>query len=322
MTSFNHLSSETISVLDDLRKRIRSYLFWEGIALVVAILGFTFWFSFAIDWAYFRVSHLELPRWFRASVLIVGIGLITAGAFSWIVLRLFRSFRTKSLALVLERRFPELDDRLITAVEAAEGLVSTDSPVTSAMLQRTVTDAARTIKQLDLGSVFDSQPLRRASIVAVGLVASILGLMVVDSAAMERWVAGYLNLRDGYWPRETELIVRVVVQPGDQLRDFVDGRYRHPKGGDLTLDIEVPKGKAPPQRIRLDSRMGRGLTQVYLTPSSDQSFRHTFVGLIEDARIWVSGGDYSHARPYQIEVVPPPEVKQIVLNSLYPDYTG
>ena len=322
MTQTRDLPPEARSLLDQLKSRIRSYVFWEGLALVMIVLGTLFWLSFAFDWAYFQLSHLELPRWFRATVLVSSIALVAMGAFSWIGLRVFRGFRTKSLALVLERRFPELDDRLITAVEAAEGLAETDSPVTAAMLQRTLMDVAQVTKRLDLGSVFDSQPLRRASMVAVGLVASVLGLMVVDSAAMERWVAGYLSLRDGYWPRETELVVKVIVQPGDQLRDFVDGRYRHPKGGDLLLQIEVPPGKTPPERIRLDSRMGRGLTQVWITPSADQVFRHTFAGLIEEARLWVSGGDFSHARPYTIEVVAPPEVSQVTLFNLYPDYTG
>lgn len=322
MTQTKNLPPEARSVLNQLKSRIRSYVFWEGLALVIIVLGTLFWLSFAIDWVYFQLSRLELPRWFRAAVLISGIGLVAMGAFTWIGLRLFRGFRTRALALVLERRFPELDDRLVTAVEAAEGLAETDSPVTAAMLQKTLADVAQVIKRLDLGSVFDSRPLRRAAMIAVGLVASVLGLMVVDSAAMERWVAGYLGLRDGYWPRETELVVKVVVQPGDQLREFVDGRYRHPKGGDLALQIEVPKGKTPPQRIRLDSRMGRGLSQVWLTPSSDQIFRHSFVGLIEATQLWVSGGDFSHARPYQIEVVPPPEVAQVILHSLYPDYTG
>jgi len=322
MTQTRDLPEEARSVLDQLKSRIRSYLFWEGLALVIIVLGAVFWLSFAFDWAYFQLSHLELPRWFRAAVLIGGIALVAMGIFSWIGLRLFRGFRTKALALVLERRFPELDDRLVTAVEAAEGLAETDSPVTSAMLQKTLADVSHVIKRLDLGSVFDSKPLRRAAMIAVGLVSSVLGLMVVDSAAMERWVAGYLSLRDGYWSRDTELVVKVVVQPGDQLREFVDGHYRHPKGGDLALQIEVPKGKTVPDRIRLDSRMGRGLSQVWLTPSADQIFRHTFVGLIEETRLWVSGGDYSHARPYQIDVVPPPEVTQVVLHSLYPDYTG
>ncbi len=316
------LPPDAHSVLDQLRSRIRTYVFWEGLALTVAVLGALFWSSFAFDWVYFRLSHLELPRWFRATFLVAGIGLVAAGAFSWIGLRMFRGFRTKALALVLERRFPELDDRLVTAVEAAEGLIETDSPVTAAMLQRTLTEVARTTKRLDLGSVFDGRPLRRAAMIAVGLVASILGLMVVDSAAMERWVAGYLNLRDGYWPRETELLIKVVVQPGDQLRDFVDGHYRHPRGGDLTLLIDVPPGKKSPDRIRLDSRVGRGLSQVWLTPSTDQTFRHTFVGMIEDARLWVSGGDFSHSTPYVIEVVPPPEVVGVTLHSMYPEYTG
>lgn len=322
MSQFKELPPEARSILDQLKSRIRSYVFWEGVALVIVVLGALFWLSFTFDWVYFQLSHLEVPRWFRATILLAAIVLIATGLFSWIGLRTFRRFQTKALALVLERRFPELDDRLVTAVEAAEGLAETDSPVTAAMLQKTLSDVAQVTKRLDLGSVFDSRPLRRATIVAVALAASVLGLMVIDSAAMERWVAGYISLRDGYWPRETNLIVRVVVQPGDQLRDFVDGHIRHPKGGDLVLQIEVPEGKTPPDRIRLDSRMGRGLTQIWLTPSADQVYRHTFVGLIEDARLWVSGGDFSHARPYTVEVVTPPEVSQVTLHSLYPEYTG
>ncbi len=322
MSSLNSLPPEARSILDQLKSRIRSYVFWEGLALVVAVLGIFFWATFAFDWAYFQLSHLELPRWFRAGMLLSGMAIVAMGAFSWIGLLLFRRFRTKALAMVLERRFPELDDRLVTAVEAAEGLAETDSPVTAAMLQKTLADVGKLTKSLDLGSVFNSQPLRRASMVAVGLVVSILGLMVVDSAAMERWIAGYVRLQDGYWARETELVVKVVTQPGDQLREFVDRRYRHPKGGDLVLAIEVPPGKTRPDRIRLESRMGRGLTQIWLTPSSDNVFRHTFVGLIEDARLWVSGGDFSHPNPYLVDVVSPPEVTKVTLHSLYPEYTG
>ena len=322
MAQTNNLVPEARTLINQLRSRIRSYVFWEGLALVIVVLGALFWLSFALDWAYFRFSHLELPRWFRALVLISGIGLVTMGAFSWIGLRLLRGLRTKALALVLERRFPELDDRLVTAVEAAEGLSNTDSPVTAAMLQKTLTDVAEVTRRLDVRSVFDQRPLRRALMIAAGLIASILGLMVVDSAAMERWVAGYLSLQDGYWPRETELVIKVVVQPGDQLREFTDRHYRHPKGGDLALQIEVPPGKTLPNRIRLDSRMGRGMSQTWLTPTADGVFRHSFVGLIEDSRLWISGGDFSHSQPYWIEVVPPPEVTRVVLSSLYPPYTG
>lgn len=320
----NPLPPEAVSVLDRLRSRIRSYVLFEGIALVVVVLGALFWGSFLVDWGYFQLSRLELPRWFRATVLVGGICLIAAGVVSWIGLRLFRAFRTKALALVLERRFPELDDRLITAVEAAESHERDASPITSAMLRHTIVEAARTASGLDLGSVFDRKPLRRAVVTASVLVASILGLAVTNGAAMERWVAGYLGLRDGYWPRETELIVKVIVQPGDRVREFTDGRYKHPKGSDLSLQIEVAPGKKAPEQVRLDARLanGRGNVRAYLTRVGDQPFRHTLAGLLDDADIWVTGGDFTNARPYRVQVVQPPEVSSVALHCLYPEYTG
>lgn len=318
------LPAEATAVLDRLRSRIRQYVFLEGLALVVVLLGALFWGSFLIDWGYFQLSRLELPRWFRASVLIAGIGLVTFGLVAWVALRLLRSLRAKGLALVLERRFPELDDRLITAVEAAAELEPTSSPITAAMLRQTISDASRTVGSLDLGGVFDKRPIRRAVLTASVLVASILGLAVTNSAAMERWIAGYLSLRNGYWPRETELVVRVVVQPGDQLREFVDGEYKHAKGTDLALQVDVPPGKKTPSQVRLDARLanGRGTIRVVLTRLGDEPFRHTLPGLLDDAELWVTGGDYTNASPYHVQVVQPPDVSQIVLHCLFPEYTG
>jgi len=318
------LPPEAVSVLDRLRSRIRSYVLWEGISLVVVVFGALFWGSFVLDWGYFQLSRLELPRWFRATVLIVGIGLLAAAAVSWIALRLFRAFRMKALAMVLERRFSELDDRLITAVEAAESGEATSSPITSAMLRQTIVEAARTASGLDLGSVFDRKPLRRAVITASVLVASILGLAVTNGAAMERWVAGYLGLRDGYWPRETELVVKVIAQPGDRLREFTGGHYEHAKGSDLSLQIEVAPHKKAPEQVRLDARLagGRGNVRAYLTRVGDQPFRHTLAGLLDDADIWVTGGDFTNARPYRVQVVQPPEVQSVTLHCLFPEYTG
>lgn len=320
----NPLPPEAVSVLDRLRSRIRSYVLWEGISLVVVVFGALFWGSFVVDWGYFQLSRLELPRWFRATVLVSGIGLLAAGVVSWIGLRLFRVFRTKALALVLERRFPELDDRLITAVEAAESGEANASPITSAMLRQTIVEAARTASGLDLGSVFDRKPLRRAVVTASVLVASIFGLAVTNGAAMERWVAGYLGLRDGYWPRETELVVKVIAQPGDRIREFTGGSYKHAKGSDLSLQIEVAPNKKAPEQVRLDARLagGRGNVRAYLTRVGDQPFRYTLAGLLDDADIWVTGGDFTNARPYRVQVVQPPEVQSVTLHCLYPEYTG
>ena len=210
-------------VLNRLRLWIRFYVLLEGVALVVVLLGALFWGSFMIDWCYFQFSRLELPRWFRATALVGGIAWLVAGSLRWIVLRLFRSLPAKDLALILERRFPELDDRLITAVETADNVEAVHSPVTLTMLRQTIVEATRTVIGLDLKHVFDRRPIRRALITASVLVTSILALAVTHTGAMERWIAGYLHLKEGYWSRETELILRAIIQPGDQVREFTRG---------------------------------------------------------------------------------------------------
>ena len=311
-------------VLIRLRLWIRFYVLREGVALVVVLLGALFWGSFMIDWCYFQFSRLELPRWFRATALVGGIAWLVAGSLRWIVLRLFRSLPAKDLALILERRFPELDDRLITAVETADNVEAVHSPVTLTMLRQTIVEATRTVIGLDLKHVFDRRPIRRALITASVLVTSILALAVTHTGAMERWIAGYLHLKEGYWSRETELILRAIIQPGDQVREFTNGCYKHPRGSDLSLQIDVVRGRKTPDQVRLDTRLanGRGHARAYLTRLGDQPFRHTMAGLLEDADLWITGGDFVNPTAYRVQVVQAPEVQSVTLHCLFPEYTG
>lgn len=317
------LSPEVLTKLTDLRRQIRKYVFWEGLALVVTLAGLLFWGSFLVDTTYFRLSRLELPQSLRAAFLIGSLAALAGGLVSLLVFRTLRGMRSRALALLLERRFPQLGDGLITAVEATEGGWQPSSDIEKAMLQRTIADASRSVQRLNVSEVFDPGPLRRAAIAAVMLVVSILGLAVVDSSAMERWIDGYWRLRDAYWPRETALKVRVLTQPGDQLRDFVDGRYRHPRGGDLQIVIESAEGKQVPDRIRVDYRIRNGSwKRSYLTASADQPFQMGFPGLLDDLEFWVTGGDFATASPWRVAVVDAPRVDQMTLGVLYPAYTG
>lgn len=321
--SASPLPAELSHTLERLRQKIRGYAAWEGVALLLVAIGGLFWSSFLLDAAYFNLSRLELPRWLRAAFLIAGLAMLAAVAVTWIGLRVFRQMRQRALALVLERRFPQLGEGVITAVEAAEGGVRDVSPYHQAMLQRTMADAARAVDRLDLAAVFNPLPLRRALILVAALAASIIGLAAVDLGAMDRWVDGFIHLQDSYWPRSTDLLVRVLTQPGDRIRDFHNRQYRHPRGGDLTLIVDDSGGKSSPDRIRLDYRLaGGGTRRVYLTRIGGQPFQHTFPALLDRVDVWVSGGDFAMSRPLRVEVVEPPRLDHVVADTLYPDYTG
>ena len=57
------------------------------------------------------------------------------------------------------------------------------------------------------------------------------GIVLSDSETqrqMEDWAKGYLELRSDYWNRETGLIVKIIAQPGDRVKEFQNQIYKHP----------------------------------------------------------------------------------------------
>jgi hypothetical protein len=312
------------AILSQLRRRIRGYVLLEGIALLLVVCGGLFWLTFALDWAYFQLTAMELPLWFRQAAAVSAVALLAAGVMFWIVLRYFARFRARALALVLERRFPELGMRLITAVEMAAARTGRESPLTSAMIERTIDEAARMSSTLPLESVFDRAPLRRALVAAALLVGSVGGFILVDPSAVSRWVRAYVARDAIYWSRETQLIVKAVVQPGDRVREFRDGQLKHPRGVDLVLLVESPEGTKVPAAVELDYVLdgGRGTGRLEMVKGHERQFRHTISALLDSLSLWVSGGDYVSRTPLRVEVVEPPRLDQVTLDCDYPDYTG
>ena len=239
---------EIARVLDDLRSRIRRYVLWEGLAFAVLFLGLAFWGLYAADELHFAARKLELPLWFRQVLVLGGIT-----GFAWlfltqVVMRMLRPLEPRSLALLLERRYPDLAERLITAVEL-DGQQLEHSAVSNAMLQQTLQDLGRQMGSIDVAPVFDFRPLKRGLLIAGVMLVSIIGFGVVNAQAMSRWFAAYVGGKPDYWEkyRRNALHIRVVAQPGDKVREFNSQLvYKHPRGGDLTLLIESDKPETAP----------------------------------------------------------------------------
>jgi hypothetical protein len=320
----DRIRPELRSLLGELRGKIRRYVLVEGTALILVVLGLLFWISFGIDHAWFQLSRLELPVWFRAMFDVAVIGAVIILLFSWVLFRLFQSFRAKALALVLERRFPELNDRLVTAVELAEGNADTDNALTQAMLNRTVDDVVDASKKLNVGSVFDKRPLRRAVMLATLLVVSIGGLAAANQSALSTWADSFFGLNDEYWDRVNDLEIKIIAQPGDVVRDFRNKRYKHPRGADVTILIEAKDGSVVPDRVQVKYRLesGRGGGTVVCSKIGDRQFKHSVAGLLENLEFNVYGGDFVTRSVYTIEVVDPPRLDKIELACNYPDYMG
>lgn len=321
------LHPEITSLLRRLKRRIRRYLALAGTAALVVVLAVLFWASVGLDVVYFKISLTELPLWLRAAFGVVALVVMVLTLLAGVGMIFIRRFRPKALALVLERRFPELNDRLVTAVELVNSPDGINTPMAKAMLNRTIAEAAQTSKRLKLDDVFNARPLRRLVGLACTLVATIVLFAWGSPQSMARWQAGYLKLEQEYWNREYGLQVTVLAQPGDVRKDFLlqDGsyRYKHPRGDDLMLLVEVPDNKKVPDRVRVRYQLpqGRGVGRATCSQVGPRQFRFAMAGLLNDLEFQFIGGDYTNRQPYCIDVVPPPRIDSLTLNSLYPAYT-
>ena len=173
-----------------------------------------------------------------ASLVVLVSGLAAAAALT-VVTRLFREFRDAALALVLERRYPQiLGDRLITAVELADPAQRRPRSVTRGpWCRRPFTEAAqRVIEQLNIQEVFDWRPSDAASILIGVLVWAATSWRSASCpqrrSGQRLHSAGFTQFHDvsGIW-FEHNILLHNVIWPRQAHLQYLDplpvyGEYR------------------------------------------------------------------------------------------------
>ncbi len=302
------------SLLAALRRRIRAYLWVDGVAAVLVLLGARFWISLAIDWLF------EPPRPLRAVALVVMTVALGFVVFRWLVARLFVRLEDRNLALVLERRFSGFHDSLLTAVELA------DEPEHAAefnreMLAHTHRDATARAAEVDLRAVFNAAPLARRISLALALIGALLAFAFAAPEAAAVWARRNVLLSDELWPRQThlsvdgfdaqghskiargtdfQLIVKADAAVDRLIPDIVEVRYSTAEGArgreNMSREGVVAPGQAP-----------------------FQEYAHTFKSVLAPLDFHVVGGD-DRQGPFHLDVVDSPTLSRMTLHCEYPAY--
>ena len=168
----------TYHPLAQLRRSIRAYVTIEGVLAGLVLLALWFWISLTVDFGvhyFFKIDLLEKGRALRTILMIVaGTGLLAILTF-YILRRLFRDFRSASLALILEKRYPNLlGDRLITAVELADLKRAEQQGYSVEMIKKTMKDAQERVNQVSVHSVFNWKRLLILGWLLIGATAVVL----------------------------------------------------------------------------------------------------------------------------------------------------
>jgi hypothetical protein len=230
------LQRKVCDPLEKLRGYIRLYVTTEGVAVLLLYLALWFWIGMALDYGFFRLFTLDwvqvLEGWWglRLSLLLAVIAGLLAVVAVKVILRLTREFRNAALALVLERRFPQLlGDRLITAVELADPKMAQKYGYSQAMIDLTVQQAADQVGKVPVSEAFNWKRLQGYGWTVAGLTLGLYVLMGIGYAlcggragdyvqhfnnVATIWCERNLLLDDTYWPRQAHLeVVQDPQQP-------------------------------------------------------------------------------------------------------------
>lgn len=321
-------------LLNSVRARVRRYSVLSGLLFCISVAGLVFWLTSGIDAGWFALQRLELPVGLRIMLLL---GMLLVGG--WLLLSrvlwpLIRRHKNRDIALLLERRFPEFQDSLVTAVEGTNGLPGAGRIVES-MLQRTVETTGTLASRLSIDDIFNLTTLKKRGWLAGLLAVSVLGQGIAAPGSLRRWWNAFVECEDVYHLRTTRLDFRVVAEPGERRLEFrpVDDalKYLHPRGADFELEMTVPEGNSEsgqpwvvPPRARVDvvrEDGTRSRTYVSAASGSSRTFRFILTRLQEPVTIEVLAGDYRSPMPLQIDAVAAPSVDSMLADCNFPDYT-
>lgn len=309
--------------LADLRGRVRLLTWISGFCWTVLALFGGLLVVGVLDW----LLHFDDS----GTRLVVGLSLLSLSG--WMVWRqliapLRLPLSSSFLAARVERRFPGLNNRVLSAVEFLDH--SLDSRLGSTELQQAVVgQALNDLQKIEPSDVIETRSVRNVTIagaILMAVVATVVLLRPLEAAtSVQRLMFPFSKVP---WPRAVELkLVKGDLTPVVQAPDRP---LLIARGDALELYVENSRGRLP-EKIWFEYRMGpdqevirEPLRQTTLRDEQGHSHEVAMINWIAThgtMEFRASGGD-DHVMPfYQLEVVPPPNIETLQVTATPPVYS-
>jgi hypothetical protein len=261
--------------------------------------------QFLLDWS------LRLRLDMRAALA----GMILAGAL-WVTWRqVIRPLRLRfgpaEMAAAVEKRFPELNSLLVSAVDFAGGRVGAAESNSPALVQAVIANASRAAQRVEFDAVVNRQPIRRA-VRGMSLLLLVVAMpFAFAPRTMAVWLERNILLRSVEWPKRTHIVVEA---PDDRI---VRGAF----GDDLEIRANIAEGYVVPRGVEIvyETRSGKTGRET-LTGVGERGFRARFPRVREEFRFYLVGGDDS-TEWFDTALRERPRIESATLTIVPPAYT-
>ena len=285
-------------------------------ARIVSSLAMVFVYMLALVIVFGLVDLLiPLPMFVRFTILISLAMLFVWSIWFRVVVNCIRPITKQNMALLVEQRYPQLEDRLSALVQVSQN--EPEDVIQSQIWDRLATNLGSTINNIDFTSVVDLQYRNRVIFAAVLLLMSI-GLLVK------------------HFPEQTETSGRRLLVPWQPTLpvlatrfSIVPGNARVLTGSSLPLSVHTSGRKAGPV-VAISQNLDQTESQVKLSepPSvevllhqtSQNQFTYEYLNLQSDFNYYllING---RKSEMYTVRVFEPPVLTHIDVDYQYPAYT-
>lgn len=300
--------SETLQArLRRLRGRLRTLITLEGLARILAVLGLLMVLTFLFDWA------TPLPAVLRLVLTLLCAFLLVVTFWRSLVSPLGRRVMDDQVAIAVERRFPDLNDKLISTVQLArlgpdEGFFNSPELVEALLKETEEEVGARKFK-----GVFSSSSVARFWLLAAMFVVLIGGFAFGNDnfgKIAKLYLARYLTpFSAPDWPKYNQL-------------EVVDPILTVAKGDDVEIKVEST-GRRHPSTVTIYSQFDSqdSEEESLMLKYGTSSFKKVFENVNEGFWYYAVGGD-ARTQKHKIYVKIRPHIEDIRLWLEYPGYTG
>ena len=296
----------------DARRVWKRSLFWTGFAIVLTGILAIFIGEAFVDWL------MPLPSAVRIALLVIGVGVIGYLLYKYLVQPIRASLTLRDIALNVERNHPNLEDRLVSAIEF--GNRESADPIEAHMLQRLLDDTTERVKEIDFKATIDHSRTRKH----VGIAALVVvGCFVLSMLFPTEIHTSLLRVLVPWEKTDPILTTKLVVEPGNA---------RILRGKSLPIHVTVT-GKSTEKVVLTYANVGeQGIPasetketgqqiNMLQNPDDKRGFAYEIFNIDADMEYYIVANEATSER-YTVEVFEIPKVTEISVAYTYPDYTG
>lgn len=284
-------------------------ILWTGVAIVLIGLLAILAGESIID------LFNPLPSQVRVVLLVCIIGVTLYLLYKYIYQPMRASLSLRDVALNVEQKHPNLEDRLVSALQF--GSRESDDPIEAHMLQRLLEDTVDRVKGINFKSTVDHSRARKYVSIATLVIAacglfSLIFPTEIHTSLMRIFVP---------WEKtEPILTTKVKVTPGDArilrgkslpIQAIVTGKSAE------KVVLSYYDKNTPPTEGNQESINQINMVQ---NPDDKRGFAFEIFNIDTDLVYYVVANETT-SRPYTVEVFEMPRVVDISVAYTYPEYT-